>query len=109
MIVTVFIKTMNHMLNLIVKELTLSDSLIEQANVVLDAMTKVLEMHPAKYSVLFPTEESLASNPRGPRICPSLGSLQENLMSVFSLATSLEFQKWLSVDGITVDLYRMIR
>jgi len=91
------------------KELTLSDSLIEQANGMLDAMMKELEMHPAKYNVLFPTGESLAYIPRGPPICPSLASHQENLMSVFSLATSLEFQTWLSVDGITVDLYRMIR
>ena len=99
-----------HILTLTDKELTLSgESLIEQANGMFDAMMKELEMHPAKYDVLFLTEESLASNPRGPPICPSLASHQENLMSVFSSATSSEFQNWLSVDGITVDLYRMIK
>ena len=79
----------------------------------LDAMMKEIEKYPAKYNVVFPTKESFnASNQGGgrvARICTSLATHQDNLMSVVSLATALEFQKWVSVDGLTVDLCRMIR
>ena len=78
----------------------------------LDAMMKEIEKYPAKYNVVFPTKESFTASNQGgrvARICTSLATHQDNFMSVFSLATPLEFQKWVSVHGLSVDLCRMIR